>query len=653
MKRVLLFTDQADQAEPEILALHGRVTHRALGGRLFVARLPDDVETGRLQFSREVTDPVPAALTLSAQEHSVARAFADMLARQATGTMPPGHGLPWDAPGYEAPRQVPLPEEALRAKGLTTETSGYLVGRVAVGLVVVSGPGKLAFSRGEIEAVLSQVFEGTEYLVDANPSGRVSFDIELQTATISASDNKNCSDYEQCEAYWRNPAMKALGYSPDWAGIWTFVDDLRKPKPISWAYAAYFTKYTTWHFAYASIGGPRLVMQYSNGRWGPRNIHRLFAHESGHVFHALDEYKNSECVCGTQSGYFGAPNNNCANCSGKQQVCLMNNNDLRTCFWSRRQFGWGGFTTQTRVTDKNGARTSEAPGVAAWNGRVYAAYRADGSSRISMFNADGTNWSPQSVVTDANGAKTSTGPSLTVLGSRLYMSYRAENSSDIQVSSFDGSNWSSQTNVTAQNSAKTSATPVLCQLNGRLYMFFKGESSGNFYMCSSADGTNWSAQTKITDNNGAKTSAAPAAAVYNGKIWVAFLGDGGANLRAFSFDGTNFSTQTEITSINGAKSSAGPALAVMNGLLYLLYKSSGNKELWACSFDGSTWLGQWKVTDINGALTSKQPALAALPADKLLAIFRGEGSANIWSFEILADAPQPAIRTDRPELLAV
>jgi hypothetical protein len=94
MKRVLLFTDQADQAEPEILALHGRVTHRALGGRLFVARLPDDVETGRLQFSREVTDPVPAALTLSAQEHSVARAFADMLARQATGTMPPGARTP-------------------------------------------------------------------------------------------------------------------------------------------------------------------------------------------------------------------------------------------------------------------------------------------------------------------------------------------------------------------------------------------------------------------------------------------------------------------------------------------------------------------------------------------------------------------------------
>jgi hypothetical protein len=44
---------------------------------------------------------------------------------------------------------------------------------------------------------------------------------------------------------------------------------------------------------------------------------------------------------------------------------------------------------------------------------------------------------------------------------------------------------------------------------------------------------------------------------------------------------------------------------------------------------------------------------ASLPADRLLAIFRGEGSANIWSFPILADAPQPAVRTDRPELLAV
>jgi len=81
-------------------------------------------------------------------------------------------------------------------------------------------------------------------------------------------------------------------------------------------YCVFFVKgYPVDHFAYASIGGPRIIMDYANDGWGPDNIDRVFAHESGHIFQAPDEYASSGCNCGGSWGRFGEPNANCENCS--------------------------------------------------------------------------------------------------------------------------------------------------------------------------------------------------------------------------------------------------------------------------------------------------------------------------------------------------
>ena len=49
------------------------------------------------------------------------------------------------------------------------------------------------------------------------------------------------------------------------------------------AYIGFFSKYNQKHFAYAYFGGGPLYMQYSNDGWGPDQIDRVFAHETGHV----------------------------------------------------------------------------------------------------------------------------------------------------------------------------------------------------------------------------------------------------------------------------------------------------------------------------------------------------------------------------------
>jgi hypothetical protein len=102
---------------------------------------------------------------------------------------------------------------------------------------------------------------------------------------------------------------------------------------------AFFTKYQLNHFAYAVL--EKVVMSYDNDNWGPANIHRVFAHESCHIFGALDEYGN--CRCNETGGYLAGSNDNCVNCfpaGSSQEQCLMAGNTLRMCQASQRQIGW-------------------------------------------------------------------------------------------------------------------------------------------------------------------------------------------------------------------------------------------------------------------------------------------------------------------------
>lgn len=135
--------------------------------------------------------------------------------------------------------------------------------------------------------------------------------------------------------------MAELGWGAGMSNVGAYVQDLRSRLHTRWGYCAYFTKYPTGHFAYASLGGPRLVMQYSNDGWGPDNIDRVFAHETGHIFGCPDEYASSGCNCGGQWGYLRTPNSNCVNCADGGGVdCIMRSNDWAMCEFTRTHLGW-------------------------------------------------------------------------------------------------------------------------------------------------------------------------------------------------------------------------------------------------------------------------------------------------------------------------
>lgn len=207
--------------------------------------------------------------------------------------------------------RIGWPDRGLGYQGADADADAVAV---AVGIVIVDGPTPgLRFTAAERTKVIAEVQAGLSDLVGVSPSANVSFLYDIRTPSISVPVDPNLPEDDR-EAHWRVPALEAMGFASTGASV----DRIRQNLGSRWTYAASFVKYPVRHFAYQT--GDRVIMQYANDGWGPDNIDRVFAHETGHVFGAPDEYKGSDCSCGGAYGRSGEPNDNCENCGGFAQV---------------------------------------------------------------------------------------------------------------------------------------------------------------------------------------------------------------------------------------------------------------------------------------------------------------------------------------------
>jgi hypothetical protein len=243
-------------------------------------------------------------------------------------------------------------------------TNSRLAGNVAVSVVTVDGPPgtSAAFLPTERIWITLGVLDGIAMLQKPSPPSARLFmmteyhDLQLaiDPATVpapSCAPGQFYNDELAIEPLWRDPALATLGFGPDVAGVRAMTDNMRSrlwygTVRSERAYVVFITKYNSGYFAYTSTSRLWFTIQYdllTRGFCGgigyaPAIMGRVFAHETGHIFGAMDEY--APCSTTWISGDFPIPNANCVVGNPFSVPCLMRGDSEVLCLWSRRQMGW-------------------------------------------------------------------------------------------------------------------------------------------------------------------------------------------------------------------------------------------------------------------------------------------------------------------------
>ena len=334
---MLLHATDIEAATAEVKAAGGQVTMQ-LGHDLLVAKFPGDVAATQTNFAS-----ASAHIPSSASEATLSNAEAYWKMR-GDKLKPQPKVQSWTE--KTPPKSFPQPSEHL-GYGANSPYRQTLSGKIVVLVLAASGPGDVALSSSEYSTVKSEVFAGLKFWTDNAPaSAGLSFAVYSGCASITASNPSYCSSYSACHNVFADPTLQYFGYPTGKTGRDQLAQEYKNHANADGAFIAFFSKYRQSHFAYAYFGGGPVYMQYSNDGWGSNQIDRVFAHETGHVFNAPDEYTGCNCNTNYGKGTCTAKNVNCyasssSRCTTSQSACIMDSNDLgHICSHSRKHVGW-------------------------------------------------------------------------------------------------------------------------------------------------------------------------------------------------------------------------------------------------------------------------------------------------------------------------
>ena len=515
-----------------------------------------------------------------------------------------------------------------------------MVGDIAVGIIIVSGPTPdLQFSDSERQKVLAEVQNGLSWYASQYPLSDITWNYDIHSVQVDAQPGTKPDK----EALWRDPAMVKLGYQGNFAGVYDYVQHIRTSLNSRWTYVGYFTKYPLDWFAYATLGGPRLVMQYANDGWGPDNIDRVFAHETGHIFQAPDEYSSSNCNCGGAFGIFDKPNGNCQLCAPNGGVdCIMRTNSWAHCTWTPWHFGVEEVTWSDDALLPNPDHAygiSGSPALAVYNGKLYCVRQGRGDSGWTWYATyDGTTWSDDALLPNPDHAYGISGsPALAVYNGKLYCVRQGRDDSGwTWYATYDGTTWSDDALLPNPDHAYgISGSPALAVYNGKLYCVRQGRGDSGWTWYATYDGTTWSDDALLPNPDHAYgISGSPALAVYNGKLYCVRQGRGDSGWTWYAtYDGTTWSDDALLPNPDHAYGISGsPALAVYNGKLYCVRQGRGDSGwTWCATYDGTTWSDDALLPNPDHAYgISGSPALAVYNG-KLYCVRQGRDDSG-WTW---------------------
>jgi hypothetical protein len=196
------------------------------------------------------------------------------------------------------------------------DTSAYLVGSVAVSVLFLESNGTVdeeteTWTQEEQINVVSEIQNGLNWLLMQEPAANLSFVYEWHFNVPVGYEPITRPHTD--DDLWEEQAMHHLGYgNPNYlVNEYTYVNDLRNTYDADWAFIIFVVDdsedednaFADGYYAHSFLGGPRMVVTYSNSIWGIANMDSVIAHETCHLFWALDQACASEVEQSTASGY--------------------------------------------------------------------------------------------------------------------------------------------------------------------------------------------------------------------------------------------------------------------------------------------------------------------------------------------------------------
>ncbi len=343
---VILSTLDISSFQAAIAAVrnNGGEVPQAYPPNAFVAALNPEAESALSQLpavariERGVVDPA-SLMPLGGQAETAAniwntvfRGVPDPIAAAAPAAAPPERSGPdFLIPPPEAPGARTAP-----AAPSSTQTSEFMAGTVAYTVVFVESSGGTGncspadaqtenWDAGRQNTVLSEISQGLAFWTGrSNRPSPLTFTLDNQGSQPTSCEpiTRPSSD----EGKWIADVLKALG-RPDatpsnyWAEARAYADSRRTALGADWGYLIFVVDslndadglFSDGSFAYAYLNGPFLVMTYDNDGWGIGLMNLVTAHETGHIFGALDEYASSGCSTSDSWGYLNASDASCNN----------------------------------------------------------------------------------------------------------------------------------------------------------------------------------------------------------------------------------------------------------------------------------------------------------------------------------------------------
>ena len=205
------------------------------------------------------------------------------------------------------------------------QTSEYMAGSVAVGIVLVESNGGLDpstedWTADERQLVFNEIVAALNWWAELEPRANLSFVYDDHFSYPLPTGVEPITRPYFDQQYWIADAMGALGYNASsyFTRVRDYNNDLRDIYQTDWAFTIFVVDssndadnyFSNGYFAYAYLGGPFMVMTYGNNGYGPYNMDAVAAHEVGHIFRALDQYYNAYQPCTRRSGYLDIENMN-------------------------------------------------------------------------------------------------------------------------------------------------------------------------------------------------------------------------------------------------------------------------------------------------------------------------------------------------------